>query len=153
MDLAIVQDIRKLMAVSEDIKQALEVLEEDSAVWARRREEKDLTKLIGCVKELETDISTMMSHFVAVSRRDKGGGITEGCCRWARYPPSSSATSDANTKRWPGCFAISLSMISTNHSGTFGLTSKIGRGLSSQTRRIMATVLSARNGGRPVHIA
>ena len=78
MGLAIVQDIRKLMAVTENVKRALKVLEEDNAVWARRREEKDLTKLIERVKELETNVSVMMSHFVAVSRRDEGGRITEG---------------------------------------------------------------------------
>jgi hypothetical protein len=80
MDIAIVQDIRNLMAVTENVKQALEVLEGDNAVWARRREEKDLIKLIDRVKEMETDVSMMMSHFVCVSRRDEGGRITEGLC-------------------------------------------------------------------------
>jgi hypothetical protein len=80
MDLAIVQDIRKLMAVTENVKRALQVLEEDNAVWARRREERDLIKLIDRVKELETDVSVLMSHFVSVSRREEGGRISEGLC-------------------------------------------------------------------------
>ena len=78
MDLTIMRDVRKLMAGTKDVRQALEVLEGDHAIWARRREEKDLAELIDRVKELETDVSMIMSHFVSVSRRDEGRGITEG---------------------------------------------------------------------------
>ena len=41
MDLELNRDIRKLMADTEKFKQTLEKLEQDQAVWARKREEKE----------------------------------------------------------------------------------------------------------------
>src|SRR5262245_35326667 len=67
--------------------------------------------------------------------------------------PSRPATSAAVWNRSSGFFASSRSMIVTSHSGISGFTSRMGRGVSSQTRRAVANAVSARNGGRPVHMA
>jgi hypothetical protein len=78
MNLAILQDIDKLLAHSRDCKRDLEVLEKDRAVYARKREEEDLAQLIKRLERLEIDASTMMSDFVSVGRREEGKRISKG---------------------------------------------------------------------------
>jgi len=69
MDFDLNQDIRKLMADTEKFKRTLEKLEQDQAAWARNREEKDLKKIIKCVKRLESDVSTMMSDCTCLTNQ------------------------------------------------------------------------------------
>ena len=52
-----------------------------------------------------------------------------------------------------GDFASNRLTITSNHTGMSGLISRKGRGASSLIRRRTPIVVSARNGGRPVHIA
>jgi len=71
MDFDLNQDIRKLMADTAKFKRTLEKLEQDQAVWARNREEKDLQKIIKCVKRLESDVSTMMSDCACLTNQEE----------------------------------------------------------------------------------
>ena len=48
---------------------------------------------------------------------------------------------------------MSFAMTRQSHAGVSGMTSGIGRGSSSATRLRTASVLAARNGGRPEVIA
>jgi hypothetical protein len=52
---------------TEGAKFALERLEEDHAIWARSREEKDITQLIKRVRQLEFDVSILMSDCFCLS--------------------------------------------------------------------------------------
>ncbi len=72
MDLDLNRDVRKLMADTEKFKQTLEKLAQDQAVWARKREEKDLKKISECVKQLESDVSTMMSDCACLTSQEEG---------------------------------------------------------------------------------
>jgi hypothetical protein len=65
------RDIRKLMADTEKFKLTLEKLEQDQAVWARMREEKDLKKIIECVNRLESDVSTMMGDCACLTNQEE----------------------------------------------------------------------------------
>jgi hypothetical protein len=71
MDFDLNQDIRKLMADTEKFKQTLDKLEQDQAVWARKREEKDLKKIIKCVNRLESDVSTMRSDCACLTNQEE----------------------------------------------------------------------------------
>ena len=71
MDFDLNQDIRKLMADTDNFKQTLEKLEQDQAVWARKREEKDLKKIIKCVNRLESDVSAMMSDCACLTNQEE----------------------------------------------------------------------------------
>jgi len=77
MDLTLKRDIRKLMVDTEDVKRALDMLEQDHATWARKREEKDLKKIIERVKGLEFDVSTMMSDCSSLPHQEESKGINE----------------------------------------------------------------------------
>ena len=78
-----------------------------------------------------------------------GGGTTVGCWRWASPCSSRSATSAAVWNRSAGSLASSRSMMASSQSGMSGLSSRIDRCRSSQTRLSTAIAESARNGGRP----
>jgi hypothetical protein len=60
---------------------------------------------------------------------------------------------------WAGCItchrllslAVCPEISAHSHSGTSGMTSRIGLGVSSATRFKTPTVFAARNGGRPLH--
>ena len=82
-----------------------------------------------------------------------GSGTTDGCWTWARCRPSTSATSAADWNRAAGSFACNFSTTATSQSGTSGLVSRIGFGVSSHTRLSTPMLVLARDGGRPVHIA
>ena len=71
MDLILKQDISKLMTDTVETKSALERLEKDHAVWARKREEKDLTTFINNVQELEFDVSVLMGDCFFLSHVEK----------------------------------------------------------------------------------
>jgi hypothetical protein len=60
-----------------------------------------------------------------------------------------AATSAAVWNRSAGSLAMSLPMTPQSHAGASGMICGIGRGLSSATRLRTASVLPARNGGRP----
>jgi hypothetical protein len=72
MDFDLNQDLRKLMADADKFKQALEKLKQDQAVWARKREEKDLKKIIEWVNRLEFDVNTMMSDYACLTNGEDG---------------------------------------------------------------------------------
>ena len=80
-------------------------------------------------------------------------GMFPGPWSSARRRASRSATSCAEVIRSAGFLACSLEISSHSHSGTSGMISRIGRGVSSATRLRTAIVFAARNGGRPLHIA
>ena len=71
MDFDLYRDIRKLIANTEKFKQTLEKLKQDQAVWARKREEKDLKKIIECVNRLDSDVSTMMSDYAFLTNQEE----------------------------------------------------------------------------------
>ncbi|MBW1889363.1 MAG: hypothetical protein JRI93_02390 [Deltaproteobacteria bacterium] len=75
MDLNLNQDIHKLMADTENFKQLLKKLEQDQAVWARKHEEKDLEKVINCVKRLEFDLSTTMSDCACLAHQEESNVV------------------------------------------------------------------------------
>ena len=78
MDLIIQRDIEKLLADTENVKKTLIILEKDHSVWARKREEKDLAKLIERVKQSESDVSLMMSDCLSFGRYEGKKGVIEG---------------------------------------------------------------------------
>jgi hypothetical protein len=78
MDLILKQDIGKLMADTADTKLALERLEKDHALWARKREEKDLAEFIKNVQELEFDVSVLMGDCFFLSHKEKNMRTMEG---------------------------------------------------------------------------
>ena len=71
MDFDLNQDIRKLMADTDKFKRTLDKLAQDQAAWARNREEKDLKKIIKCVKRLESDVSTMRSDCACLTNQEE----------------------------------------------------------------------------------
>ena len=71
MDFDFNRDIQKLMADTEKFKRTLEKLEQDQAAWARNREEKDLKKIIKCVKRLESDVSRMRSDCACLTNQEE----------------------------------------------------------------------------------
>jgi hypothetical protein len=77
MNPAVEQDIRKLMVDTEDLKRALDMLEQDHAAWARTREEKDLLKIIEHLKALEFDVSMMMSDCFSLTYHEGAGGLNQ----------------------------------------------------------------------------
>ena len=77
MDLILKRDIRKLMADTEGTKFALERLEKDHAIWARNSEEKDIEQFINRVKQLESDVSLLMSDCFCLSREYEGRDIED----------------------------------------------------------------------------
>src|SRR5262249_28687853 len=86
-------------------------------------------------------------------RGTMGGGSMLSCRRsppWRRARPS--APSFAGGRRSAGFLACGRETIAHSHSGTSGITSRIGRGVSSATRLRTASVVEARNGGRPLHM-
>jgi hypothetical protein len=101
MDLILKQDISKLMADTAETKLALERLEEDHAVWARKREEKDLTTFINNVQELEFDVSVLMGDCFFLSRIEKGRRTMEDfhqayVCMNALFQDIKRARNDLN---------------------------------------------------------
>src|SRR5262249_27943158 len=87
---------------------------------------------------------------------DFGTSVTPGTLPgpWssASRRASRTATSCAEAIRSAGFLACSLEISAQSHSGTSGMISRIGRGVSSTTRLSTAIVFAARNGGRPLHI-
>ncbi len=79
-------------------------------------------------------------------------GVIPGPWSSTRRRPSRSATSCAEVIRSAGSLACSSEISSHSHSGTSGMISRIGRGVSSTTRLSTAIVFAAWNGGRPLHI-
>lgn len=78
MDLIIERDIEKLIADTANVKQTLIMLERDQSVWARNREEKDLAKLIERVRQLEVDVSLMMSDCLSLTGYEEEEGVIDG---------------------------------------------------------------------------
>lgn len=72
MDFDLNQDLRKFMVDADKFKQALEKLKQDQAVWARKREEKDLKKLIEWGNRLESNVNTMMSDCACLTNGEEG---------------------------------------------------------------------------------
>jgi len=77
MDLIIQRDIEKLWGDTENVKQIFITLERDHSVWARKREEKDLAKLIERVKQLKVDVCLMMSDCLSFSRYEEKKAVIE----------------------------------------------------------------------------
>jgi len=101
MDHTLQRDRLKLATDTKQVKELLEMLEKDQAIWARKREEKDLAQLIKRVKKLGIDVSMMMSDFVCVSRCEDQKGITEGlddtfACLNALFQDRKKAREDLN---------------------------------------------------------
>ena len=75
MDNDLSQDIRKLMVDMDKFKKAMEKLEQDQAVWARKREEKDLKKILECVNQLESDVNTMMGDCAYLTNQEESKDV------------------------------------------------------------------------------
>jgi hypothetical protein len=71
MDFNLNQDIRKIMADTEKFKQTLDKLEHDQAIWARKREEKDLKKIIECANRLKSDVSRILSDWACLTNQEE----------------------------------------------------------------------------------
>ncbi|MFC1863046.1 hypothetical protein ACFL1Z_03740 [Thermodesulfobacteriota bacterium] len=52
----------------------MEMFENDHALWARRKEEKDLSDFINCISQIEVDISIIMSEFVTSNKNSEENG-------------------------------------------------------------------------------
>jgi hypothetical protein len=74
---ALEHDISELMVDTEDLKRALDMLEQDHAAWARKREEKDLFKIIEHLKALEFDVSMMMSDCFSLTYHEGASGLNQ----------------------------------------------------------------------------
>ena len=77
MNPALDHDIRELMVDTKDLKRALDMLEQHHAAWARKREEKDLFKIMEHLKGLEFDVSMMMSDCFSLTYHEGAGGLSE----------------------------------------------------------------------------
>src|SRR5262245_32472835 len=77
------------------------------------------------------------------------GSIPDWSCTRRRL--SKLATSEAEAKRSAGFLASNRLTIASSHAGIAGLSSRMGRGVSSQTRFITAMVLLARKAAWPTH--
>jgi hypothetical protein len=77
MNSALEHDVSELMVDTEDLKRAVEMLEQDHAAWARTREEKDLSKIIEHLKGLEFGVSMMMSDCFSLTYHEGASGLSE----------------------------------------------------------------------------
>jgi hypothetical protein len=77
MNPAVEHDISELMVDTEDLKRAVEMLEQDHAAWARTREEKDLSKIIEHLKGLEFGVSMMMSDCFSLGYHEGASGLNQ----------------------------------------------------------------------------
>jgi hypothetical protein len=75
MDLTLKRDSQKLTADANRVKQLLETLENDHAIWARVREANDLVQLLQCAEKLETDVSMVMSDFISAGSHEEQNRI------------------------------------------------------------------------------
>lgn len=75
MELVLKKDMGKLIGDTENVKQGLERLEKDHAVWTRDREREDLVDILEGVKELEFDVSTLMGDCVSLGQVKRNNGI------------------------------------------------------------------------------
>ncbi len=74
MELVLKRDIRKLFDDAKKVKQDLEMLKQDHAVWDRDREHEDLMTILEDIKGLECDVSIMTSDcFLKVQAEPKNG--------------------------------------------------------------------------------
>ena len=84
----------------------------------------------------------------------KGGHrVRRGLLEMGQVPAEQLGDLGGGLEAAGGLLGVELLDDRSQPLGTSGLTSRTGRGASSQTRRSTATVVSARNGERPVHMA
>ena len=75
MELVLKKDIDTLIGDAKNVKQGLEALEQDHAVWARDQEHEDLMNILEGVKGLEFDVSIMMADCFSLSQAKRNNGI------------------------------------------------------------------------------
>ena len=75
MDSMVQYDVQKLTNDIEEVRQVLELLENDRFLWARTREEKDISDLIDCISKIEVDLSVSMNNLIANNNSSKNEGF------------------------------------------------------------------------------
>lgn len=73
MELLVPHDIQKLINDIEEVRQVLEMLHKDHALWARKEQEKDLSNFATYINQLEADISIILDKLVANSNKGDDG--------------------------------------------------------------------------------
>jgi hypothetical protein len=63
------RDIRQLKLDAEKVQRGLDVLEHDYPAWGNQCQQNDLTQLIENFKQLECDVSTMLSDCIFLGRQ------------------------------------------------------------------------------------
>ena len=71
------KDIEQLVADNNRLRSGLEKLEQDQARWAPRDEERDLKEIATALKQMEGDVSVMLSDCFALVGQHDGNGIGE----------------------------------------------------------------------------
>ena len=61
MDVVFQKDIRKIFGDMQDVKESLDALRKDHAAWAISKEHDDLMSIYRGLKNLESDVSVLMS--------------------------------------------------------------------------------------------
>lgn len=61
MDVVFQKDIRKIFGDMQDVKESLDALRKDHAAWATSKEHDDLMSIYQGLKNLESDVSVLMS--------------------------------------------------------------------------------------------
>ncbi|MEJ2024578.1 MAG: hypothetical protein P8Y00_06125 [Deltaproteobacteria bacterium] len=74
-DISSAKDIKKLIADNNRLRSGLEKLEQDQARWAPRDEERDLKEIATVLKQMEGDVSVMLSDCIALVGQHEGNGI------------------------------------------------------------------------------
>lgn len=69
MSLILRRDIRKLMRDADIVQRSMDMLEHDYAAWDNQCQHNDLTQLIENLKQLECDVSTMLSDCIFLGRQ------------------------------------------------------------------------------------
>ena len=75
MELVLKKDMEKLFGDTEKVKQGLEELEKDHAVWTIDREREDVADILEGIKGLEFDVNTLMSDCVSLNKMKRKNGI------------------------------------------------------------------------------
>ena len=75
MELVLKMNTEKLFSDTQKVKHCLEVLEKDHAAWARSREAKDLAGILEGIKNLEFDVSFLISNCVSMNQMNPNNRI------------------------------------------------------------------------------
>jgi hypothetical protein len=71
MNSMVQHDVQRLINDIDEVRQVLEILENDHALWARRQQEKDISDFINYINQIEVDISIIMNNFVTNNKNSE----------------------------------------------------------------------------------